>query len=92
MTFRISRINALPLSLESRTVACFHDLLVASADETFEERAAIRTALKDVVRQAWLSCVHATQSPDAIVDLYGGKEGQADRHIPYESAFYQNYL
>ncbi|PON26772.1 hypothetical protein TGAM01_v204273 [Trichoderma gamsii] len=40
LTFRISQNNALPLSRETRVVACFHDLPVASFDETFEERAA----------------------------------------------------
>jgi hypothetical protein len=92
LTFRISQNNALPLSLESRVVACFHELPVASSDETFEERAAMRMALKDAIREAWPNCVHATRSPDATVDLYGGKEGQAGWHIVHESALYQNYL
>lgn len=92
LTFRISQNNALPLSLESRIVACFHELPVASTDETFEERAAMRMALKDAAREAWPNCIHAAQAPDAIVDLYGGKEGHVDWHIQYESTLYQHYL
>lgn len=63
LTFRISQNNVLPLSRETRVVACFHDLPVASSDKTFEERTAMRTALKDAIQQARLNCVHATRSP-----------------------------
>lgn len=92
LTFCISRNSALPLSLESRIVVCFHDSPIASSDETFDERAAMRMALKNAARQAWLSCIHAARALDAIVDFYGGKEGQINWHIQYESALYQNYL
>jgi hypothetical protein len=74
LTLRISRNNALFLSSESRAVACFHDLPVA----TFEKRAAIRRAPKSAAREAWRNCVQAARSPDAIVEFYDSKEEHVD--------------
>ena len=92
LTFRVSYNAAVPLSIASRIVVCFHELTVASSEESFEEREGMRAALRDVTRQAWPSCVHAARSPDAVVDIGCDVNGQVEWHIRYESALYQNYL
>ncbi|KAI5862902.1 kinase-like protein [Durotheca rogersii] len=63
-----------------------------AAFETFAERAAMRTALGDAVRQAWPNCVYAAAAPDAVVDLDGDAEGQIDWRVQYAPALYQQYL
>lgn len=78
LTFRLSREHARPQSLASRIVACFHELRVVFSSETFPERAAMRTALRDAVLQAWPNCVHVAVAPDVVVDLDGDAEGQVD--------------
>jgi hypothetical protein len=92
LTFRASRDSARPRSFASRIVACFHELPVTSSSDTFPERAVMRMALGDAVRQAWPNCVSAAAAPDAVVDLDDDAEGQIDCGIRYEHALYQQYV
>ncbi|KAH8749322.1 kinase-like domain-containing protein [Diaporthe sp. PMI_573] len=92
LTFRVSWDAARPQSIASRIVTCFHELPVRSSSETFSERAAMRTAFGDAVRQAWPNCTFAAAAPDAIVDLDGKAKEGINWRVRYESALYQQYL
>ena len=89
--FRFSINPALPLSLPTCIVNCFHKIPVKDAHETFENRAAMRKAIYSSIRRIWHQCAShpSIAAPDVTIESYEDAEQEQQWRISHEGVYNQ---
>ncbi|MCJ1449403.1 MAG: hypothetical protein MMC23_009923 [Stictis urceolatum] len=91
--FRFSFDASQRRRINSRIVACFHDLEVDDAESSFADRAAMRLAIQSSISQAWQECAShpSVRLPDVVVQIQENEHGEVSWQIIHESS-YREYV
>ncbi|KAL7781099.1 putative serine/threonine protein kinase, variant 1 [Trichoderma afarasin] len=93
LVFRFNLDISQPFSINSRIVACFHEIEVDDETKTLSGRESMRQEIHDLISYVWPLCAPnpSIRLPDVIVHIQQDDHGETTFRISHESAF-REYL